>query len=39
MRNIVKYAHVKRDYLNRLAMERYRLDTVPADAARFIARR
>ena len=33
MRNIVKYARVKRDYLIRLAIERYRLDTVLAGAA------
>jgi hypothetical protein len=37
MRNIVKCGHVKHDYLNRLAMERYRLDTVMAGTARFIA--
>ncbi len=38
MRNIVKSGHVKHDYLIRLAIDRYRLDTVTRCIARFIAR-
>ena len=38
MRNNVKYARVKRDYLIRLAIDRYRLDTDAVGIARFIAR-
>ncbi len=38
MRNIVKSRHVKHDYLIRLAIERYRLDTNSVRFARFVAR-
>ena len=38
MRNNVKYGHVKRDYLIRLAIDRYRVDTNAGGIARFIAR-
>ena len=38
MHNIVKYVHVKRDYLIRLAIEWYRGDTNTADERAFCTR-